>query len=183
MTKLTQPEVVDLLRAVGFKPRAAKVGSAIALCEAPTFTDPPMSDFGAIGDQDLADDVWGFSYGGFQVRSLRAQQGTGGWRDEDRLLEPRFNCRAAKAIRKDLGWDAWSAYTNGAYRAYLQDLYPPPPNTYIVLAGDTLSSIAAAYGTFMWEDLARTNGLHSPYTIFIGQLLTLPTLGENHAPH
>ncbi len=127
-----------------------------------------------MGDKDLANDIWGYSYGGFQIRSLRAEKGTGGWRDEDRLLVPRFNARAARAIKRSSGWGAWSTYSSGMYKAYLQDLYPPPPNTYVVLGGDTLSGIASSFGTFTWEDLARANSIHSPYSIFIGQKLTLP---------
>jgi len=78
-------------------------------------------------------------------------------------------------IRRLLAVIATGAYTSGAYKAYLQDLFPPAPGTYIVLAGDTLSGIAAkVVGGFTWEDLARTNNLHSPYSISIGQSLTLP---------
>ncbi len=176
MATLTQIEVESLLLDVGFKRRGAKIGSAIALCETPVFgANPPKADFGAIGDQELADEKWGFSYGGFQIRSLRAEKGTGGPRDEDRLLEPRFNARSALIIRRGQGWTAWSTYNDGSYKAYLQDMFPPDSGTYVVVAGDTLSGIANKLGnTFTWENLARVNGLHSPYSIGIGQVLTLP---------
>ncbi len=177
MTKFTQFEVEALCLRVGARPRVAKIFSAIALCESPVFSaDPPQADFSLIGDQELANDVWGYSYGGFQIRSLREQRGTGGPRDEERLLIPWFNARSARIIRNQSGWDAWSTYSSGMYLAYLQDIHPPAPGTYNVVAGDTLSGIVAKYGgTFSVEELASFNDIEGPkYLIMIGQVLRLP---------
>jgi nucleoid-associated protein YgaU len=181
MTKLLrQGEVEEMLAALGLKRKQARIGAAISLCEAPggrTIDGEYLTNFGAIGDQELANETWGYSYGGFQIRSLRSQKGTGDIRDEDQLLRPRFNCRSAIAIRRAWGgWGAWTTYTSGMYRAYLQDIYPPPPNTYVVVGGDNLQNItnAISYGEWTWEDLARVNNLHYPYMIYIGQYLTLP---------
>lgn len=174
---LTQPQVYDLARKAGFTDANAKIASAIAMCEAPAMKDGiAHSDFHAIGDQALATDVWGYSYGGFQIRSLRAQKGTGGLRDEDILLDPLTNVRAAREIKLAQGWTAWSTYTGGQYKAYLQDQFPPPRGSYVVVSGDTLSGIAAKIsgGKWTWQELAATNGIASPYTIKIGQLLLLP---------
>ena len=172
---LTQEQVRKRLRALDMTRKNARIGSAIAMCEAPAFNAPtPSADFSLVGDIELANATWGFSYGGFQIRSLRADKGTGSYRDEELLLDPMFNCMAAQAIQEDVGWKAWSTFTSGQYKAYLQDLYPPPPNTYVVLAGDTLSGIGAKLG-IDWEELARLNNLHSPYTIYIGQQLLLPS--------
>lgn len=177
MTALTQDEVRELLEDIGMKPRTARIGSAIALCESPLPPDNGVfySDFDAIGDIELANDVWGYSYGGFQIRSKQDETGTGGWRDADRLLTPRFNCRAANAIRKAAGgWTPWSTYNSGMYRAYLQEMYPPDPGTHVVVYGETLSGIADNIGGFTWQELARVNGIHTPYVISIGQTLVLP---------
>jgi hypothetical protein len=179
---LRQSEIEAILLDLGMKPKQARIGGAIALCEAPWGPNEDgefRSNFGAIGDEELANDTWGYSYGGFQIRSLRSEKGTGGIRDEDKLLVPRFNCRSAMLIKRRWGgWGAWSTYTSGMYKAYLQDLFPPPPNTYVVLGGDNLMSITESFAlsgsTWTWEDLARLNGLHSPYVIYIGQHLTLP---------
>ncbi len=172
---LSQDEVRKILRDLGMTKKDAKIGSAIAMVEAPAVgVDTPSADFSLIGDIELANSTWGYSYGGFQIRSLREQKGTGGIRDEDELLKPRFNCKSAKAIHDDTGWKAWSTFKSGQYKAYLQDLYPPPPNTYVVLAGDTVSGIALKLG-LEWEELARVNNLHAPYTIYIGQQLLLPS--------
>src|SRR5574338_59322 len=170
----TQSEVYELCRKAGFSRRNAKIASAIAMCESGGFTKngEPAADFDAVGDQALANEKWGYSYGGFQIRSLRSHKGTGEYRDEDRLLRPLFNARSARHIKRRQGWRAWSVFQSGAYKAYLQDLYPPPPNVYIVLSGDTLSKIGAEVG-IPWEDLARWNNIHSPYNIYIGQKILL----------
>lgn len=179
-TLLKQSEIEDLLMELGMRERQARIGAAIALCEAPVLERAAdgqfQANFSAIGDQALANDEWGYSYGGFQIRSKRDQKGTGGIRDEDQLLRPRFNCRSAIAIKRERGgWGDWSTYNSGMYKAYLQDLFPPPTNTYVVVAGDSLSTIADDLpGEWVWQDLARVNGLHDPYVIYIGQYLTLP---------
>lgn len=56
----------------------------------------------------------------------------------------------------------------------------PKPATYTVKAGDTLSGIAAKYGT-SWQELQRINGLANANLIFPGQVLTLPG-GSKPAP-
>jgi hypothetical protein len=174
MKLMTQDQVEALCLDIGMIPKNARIGSAVAMCESATVVSGKVyADFGAIGDQELANEKWGYSYGGFQIRSLRAEKGTGGWRDEDLLLRPRFNCRAARAIMRASGWSAWSTYRSGMYKAYLQEEYPPPPSTYVVVYGDTLSRIGVKLG-IPWEELARINGLHSPYRIYIGQHLKLP---------
>lgn len=179
---LRQSEIETLLVDLGLTGKAVRVGAAIALCEAPAGVAENgeyMSNFSAIGDQELADETWGYSYGGFQIRSLRTAKGTGGIRDEDQLLRPRFNCRSAIAIRRAVGnWSSWSTYNSGQYKAYLQDIFPPPPNTYIVMSGDTLTTIAdhISNNQWTWEQLALANNLSAPYTIYIGQHLDLPAI-------
>jgi peptidoglycan-N-acetylglucosamine deacetylase len=45
--------------------------------------------------------------------------------------------------------------------------------TYVVEAGDTLSSIAASFGKTTW-DIVVANNLSDPQTIFVGQILIIP---------
>jgi LysM repeat protein len=52
--------------------------------------------------------------------------------------------------------------------------YATWPGVYTVKAGDTLSSLGRKYGV-TWESLAKANGLMDPYTLSIGQRLTVPT--------
>lgn len=173
--KLTQDQIVRRLRDRGLGRKMARYGSAIALCEAPTFTDPPLSNFSLVGDIDLANEKWGYSYGGFQIRSLRAEKGTGGLRDEDVLKTVKGNFDSAVAIFQTHGWSPWSTFRSGMYEAYLPDLFPVPPNIYVVIGGDTLSGIAEKLdGNWTWQDLARLNGLHEPYAIHIGDQLVIP---------
>ncbi len=53
----------------------------------------------------------------------------------------------------------------------------PQVTVHIVSFGDTLFSIAQAYGV-TWEALAEANGLSYPYWIYEGQELVIPQVGE-----
>ncbi|MFD0572031.1 hypothetical protein ACFQ0T_25965 [Kitasatospora gansuensis] len=70
------------------------------------------------------DDKWGPSVGLWQIRSLRKPQAYGypdTLRVESALHDPRKNADAAYAIFKSGGgWQQWSTFTNGAYKAHLQ---------------------------------------------------------------
>ena len=47
------------------------------------------------------------------------------------------------------------------------------PSSYTVQRGDTLARIAGQFGLY-WPDIAGANGISWPYTIYPGQVLTLP---------
>ena len=53
------------------------------------------------------------------------------------------------------------------------EVTPVAGQVYVVGYGDTLFSIAQAYGTSV-EALAEANGLTYPYTIYVGQRLVIP---------
>ena len=175
VNKLLQKEVEALCLKVGFPSAAARIAAAISMVEAPySEAGKSYSDFDLVGDQALADVKWGYSYGGFQVRSLNSQKGTGGFRDSLRLPDPLFNTGSAFQIWKTQGFQAWSTYNTGQYKALLQDLFPPTPGTYVVVPGDSLSKVANILKVGTWMDIARVNNIRYPYTIFIGQVLLLP---------
>lgn len=48
-----------------------------------------------------------------------------------------------------------------------------PPGSYTVQSGDSLSRIGVRFGV-PWRDIARINGIGSPYTIRVGQILKVP---------
>lgn len=48
-------------------------------------------------------------------------------------------------------------------------------NSYTVQSGDCLSTIGVKLGV-SWKSIAHTNGIHSPYTIYTGQVLTIPSV-------
>lgn len=174
---LARPQIVRLFEREGTTARKARIGSALALCEAPAIRNDGevCADFDAVGDRDLETAVWGPSVGGLMIRSLRSHKGTGGIRDETRLKDPQFNVHSAVVIMRAQGWKPWSTFTSGQFKAYLPGLYPPPPGVHVVVYGDTLGEIATRHD-LAWQELARINGLHTPYRIYIGQNLRLEGL-------
>lgn len=170
----TQEQIRRRCRRNGFTRKQARIMSAIAMCEAPAVVSGVnYADNDLVGDLELADRTWGGSYSFFQIRTLRSHKGTGQYRDELRLRNPGFAVRSARQVFLDQGFNAWATYSSGMYKAFLQDLFPPPPKTHVVISGDTLSKIAFANDT-TWQELARLNNLHAPYSIFIGQHIKLP---------
>ena len=82
--------------------------------------------------------------------------------------------------------EAWQRYAakNGSAPAPAPTPAPAPapaPNCidYAVRAGDTLSGIAAQYGT-SWQKIAEDNGLANPNLIFPGQRLKIYTNGGGY---
>ena len=70
----------------------------------------------------------------------------------------------------DMNW-CYKDYTNGA--APTPTPQPEPSyDTYTVMAGDTLSGIAAKFGT-TYQELAAINGIADPNVIHVGQIIKL----------
>lgn len=105
----------ELARGAGFTPDQSVAMAAIALAESGGNTN-------AVGDQSLANSIWGPSIGLWQVRSLRAHSGTGKERDATRLTDPSFNARSARIIYGQQGLRAWTVFTTGAFAKYLDDV-------------------------------------------------------------
>jgi len=55
----------------------------------------------------------------------------------------------------------------------------PSGSTYTVRSGDTLSKIGRVLG-MNWQDIAKLNGLSSPYRIYPGNKLKLPSGGKTY---
>ena len=90
---------------------------AVAIAGAESRWDPT-----AVGDQTLQDEVWGPSYGLWQIRSLWQEAGQQSTRDPNELAkaDPAFNARSMATISSGgTNWAPWSTWTNGAYRTYL----------------------------------------------------------------
>lgn len=204
---LTQPEVEQLAIKAGFSQTKYavlnnvapyRVAAAIAMVEGQTATSRTKTaqtgvaytDADAVGDQALANSVWGYSYGFMQVRSLRSNKGTGKFRDEDQLPDPLFNLKVALVIWNDqraqknppllfghynfAGFEPWSTWRSGAYQAYLPDVYTVPPTEYAVVGGDSLSGIAAKLRMGSWTDWQTVNQLPDPNMLHINQRLDRP---------
>ncbi len=58
----------------------------------------------------------------WQIRSLKAERGTGKTRDETRLKRPAFNARSMAAISsRGNDFTPWSVYKSGAYKQHLAE--------------------------------------------------------------
>lgn len=82
----------------------------------------------------------------------------------------------------------WDKYANGNGAPTPQPAPQPAPapapaagGSYRVVSGDTLSGIAAKYGT-SWQVLQQINGLPDPNRIYPGQVLKVPGGGSAPAP-
>lgn len=114
MAELTVPQVYALARGAGLDHETAIVATAVSWAENDTH-DP-----GRLGDLGLQDATWGPSVGLWQIRSLKAQQGTGGTRDASRLTDPQFNARSMFAESNGgRNWRPWSTYNDGKYLEHI----------------------------------------------------------------
>lgn len=110
---LSVQQVYQLARNAGLGHEAAITATAIAVGE--SALNPS-----AVGDTTLTDATWGPSIGLWQIRSLKAETGTGKTRDASRLKSPEFNARSMAAISNGgSNWGPWSVYTNGTYKSHL----------------------------------------------------------------
>jgi hypothetical protein len=107
--------VYTALTAAGANPGEAQVLTAIAGAES-------GFDITKVGDRNLVDAKWGPSVGWFQIRTLIAQRGTGGDRDELALTASASKqARSALAIARGPNrLHNWTTYNTGAYGAFLK---------------------------------------------------------------
>lgn len=176
MTLFSQEDIREMCREAGFGDQDSRIASAVALCESTeVVAGTTYADSEKIGDLSIQDEIYGPSVGLFQIRSLKSQTGSGGYRDEIALRNPRHNIKSAKQIRITQGWEAWTRYRTGAYKAYLPDMFPPAPGTYRVRAGETYYGIARKLGI----PATVLVGLNYNVPLDIGTVLTLP-FKEHH---
>jgi hypothetical protein len=110
---LSIKQVYQLARNAGLGHEAAITATAIAMGE--SGLNPS-----AVGDTTLTDATWGPSIGLWQIRSVKAETGTGKTRDASRLKSPEFNARSMASISGGgRTWGPWSVYTNGTYEKFI----------------------------------------------------------------
>jgi Lysozyme like domain/Bacterial TSP3 repeat len=116
VTTLSPSQVFTLLLQGGFPPDKARVMTAIAQAES-------SLNAGALGDVNLETAQWGPSVGLFQIRTLKAETGTGSDRDIQRLLNnPAEQVKAAMDIsNKGNNFGPWSTFKSGAYLQFLNE--------------------------------------------------------------
>ena len=116
MATLTASQIYTLLLQGGVDPQEARIMTAIAQAES-------ARNPGAVGDVAIQTGTWGPSVGLFQIRTLKAETGTGSDRDIQRLMNnPAEQVKAALNISGGGGnYRPWSTYTNGSYRKFLDE--------------------------------------------------------------
>jgi len=115
VTALSDAELANLAAAAGFDGEARALAVAIALAET---GGKPTSDIE--GDVALETATWGPSVGPWQIRSLKAERGTGGVRDELALKDPAHNAASAHTIYVQAGnsFRPWTTFVTGAFMFY-----------------------------------------------------------------
>ena len=114
MAKRSPGDVYAELVAAGFSSDQATIMTAIAGAES-------GYDDQVLGDEGLQTNTWGPSFGLFQIRTLKADTGSGSNRDITRLASSDAEqARAAYAISGGgRDFTPWSVFTSGAYQQYL----------------------------------------------------------------
>lgn len=113
MATLSPAQLYALARNAGLSPAAATTATAVALAESGGRSD-------AVGDVGLQDATWGPSVGPWQIRTLKAETGTGGPRDINRLTDPAANAASMASISSGgTNFGPWSTYSDGKYRQFL----------------------------------------------------------------
>lgn len=145
MAQLTMAQAYAYARQAGFDPSAAVVMAAIAAGESGLRTD-------AVGDKNLVDAKWGPSVGLTQIRTVKADTGTGRDRDIERLSDPLQNMISAYHISSH-GHDftPWTVYTSGKYRQFLGQAQASAGTPGVSVAGTPIASTSSA----SWSDVAR----------------------------
>lgn len=113
MPSLTDAQIAGYAAGAGWTGSDLVTAVAVALAEHRGHVDTT-----ARGDVALQTATWGPSVGVWQIRSLKAQKGTGAVRDELANLDPATNASHAHQIWGSSGWRAWSTYNDGLYLLY-----------------------------------------------------------------
>lgn len=116
MPILTDAQVANLAATAGWQGDDRVKAIAVALAE-----HSGKVDSSALGDVALKTAKWGPSVGVWQIRSLNAEKGTGGIRDETSNLDAYKNATHAHAIWASAGnsFSPWSTYISGKYLLYM----------------------------------------------------------------
>lgn len=117
---LTYAQVYALALSTGLTPQQAITATAISGQEVNGDRVGAPLDPAAVGDTDRETAKWGPSVGLWQIRTLRAETGTGRSRDINTLRDPLQNARAMFEISSGgRDWSPWSTYNDGKYRKHL----------------------------------------------------------------
>lgn len=127
MPNVTLEERAALTYNAGFRGNDLVTMIAISMAEE-TPGDPwSMGPYSAADNTGENEGKWQRAFGLYQTRPLTNPNDpkwadSDSWRDMTRLLDPAYQAEAAmKEFRQKKGFDGWEAFTNGAYKQYLDD--------------------------------------------------------------
>lgn len=113
MAKLKPHEIEEYAALAGFGGKDLQIAVAVALAE--SGGDPRAHN------NKPPDD----SYGLWQINMLGAlgpaRRKKYHLSSNERLFDPQTNAYVAKGIHKDSGWNAWTTYTRGTYKQYMNE--------------------------------------------------------------
>ncbi len=113
MPTLTAEEVATVCHKAGFSAEA--LVTIVAIAKAESGFNPA-----AVGDQGLVDATFGPSIGLLQIRSLHAERGTGGVRDELANFDPVHNATSGFEISgRGVNFRPWSTFNTGAHQPHV----------------------------------------------------------------
>ena len=134
MSTLSPAQIYAYARGAGLSAAAATTATAVALAESGGKTDN-------LGDQGIEDAKWGPSVGLWQIRSLKAQSGTGQIRDAEQLTSPAFNAASMAAISgMGSNFNAWTTFKNGTYKSDLPQVSSTVPGAVVIPTSSSSSS-------------------------------------------
>jgi hypothetical protein len=166
-------QIAGYASAAGLSGESLAIATAIGKAES-------NGDTASRGDVRLMTSVWGPSIGIWQIRSINAQKGTGGERDEIANLDPAHNAKAMMSISSNgHNWLPWSVYTSGKYRTYLAEarLAAHSPATFTgnldTPAGKALDLLSG--GTWARLGLFLFGGLILAFALYKATGVSIPT--------
>jgi len=155
MAKLSRDEIASLARSAGFSGGDVPIAVAVALAESggdpkshnPT---PPDNSYG----------LWQINMLGSMGPDRRKRFGIA---SNDALYDPATNARAAYSIWKESGWKAWTTYTRGTYKKYLDSNDTGSASPATSTSGgpglDPVGSAINAFGDTIFKGFANIAGI------------------------
>lgn len=112
---IVTPELVATMAMIALDNDVEKATVATAI----SFAENASHDLQALGDLSIQDAKWGPSAGLWQIRTLKAERGTGADRDLDLILSDTTGIIQASIMarisRNGTVWQPWSVYTQPPY--------------------------------------------------------------------
>jgi hypothetical protein len=153
---LSRSELAKLASDAGFTGDNVNIAAAVALAES---GGNPRAYNGKGADR---------SYGLMQINMIGAmgpdRRKTYGLKSNDDLFDPKTNMRVAYGIYKGSGWKAWTTYTRGTYKQYLDADAPsilpataeaPGRIDPVLGVGDAIN----AFGKTLFNGIANISGV------------------------